>query len=84
MKTPSNLPSFWNLVLRFAIIFVLVVMAIEIIFELFKYGNLNAVLNSFKDNSWINYLAIKLTIGLAYGLFMAYLTQKRIKKQKRG
>jgi len=84
MKTPNNLPSFWNLVIRFTVIFVLVVMAIEVIFELFKSGNLNAVLNSFDDNSWIYYLAIKLIIGFAYGLFMAYLTQKRLKKQKRG
>jgi uncharacterized membrane protein YbhN (UPF0104 family) len=84
MKKPNVLPSFWNLVIRFTVIFVLVVMAIEVVFELFKSGNLDAALNSFKDNSWFYYLAIKLVIGFAYGLFMAYLTQKRLKKQKRG
>ncbi|HEX5742497.1 MAG TPA: hypothetical protein VFY09_01195 [Flavobacteriaceae bacterium] len=84
MKTPNNLPTFWNLVIRFTVVFVLVVMAIEMIFELFKSGNLNAAVSSFDDFTWLYYIAIKLIIGLAYGLFMAYLTLKRLKKQKRG
>lgn len=84
MKKPIVLPSFWNLVIRFTVIFVLVVMTIEMIFELFKSGNLNAAITSFNDFTWLYYIAIKLIIGLAYGVFMAYLTKKRLKKQKRG
>ena len=76
----NNLPSFWNLVLRFSVIFMLVVMAIEVIFELFKSGNLNATIDSFNDNTWITYLVIKIAIAIVYGVFMAYLTKKRLKK----
>lgn len=84
MKKQQELPSFWSLVIRFSVIFVVIVMAIEIVFELIKKGNLNAISESFNDFTWFYYLVIKIIIGLAYGLFMAYLTLKRLKKQKRG
>lgn len=84
MKTSTELPSFWNLVIRFAVIFVLVVIGIELIFELYKSGNLNAVFQSFKDLTWLKYIAIKVVIGFGYGLFMAKITLNRLKKQKRG
>lgn len=79
-----KLPSYWSLVLRFSTIFVLVVIVIELIFELIKAGNLNAVSESFNDFTWLKYLAIKLIIGFAYGLFMARITRNRLKKQKMG
>ncbi len=83
MKTHKNLPTFWSLVLRFSAVFILVVMVLEILFELFKNGNLQAITNGFQDNSWISYLLLKLGIGLIYGVFMAYITLKRLKKQQK-
>jgi uncharacterized membrane protein YhaH (DUF805 family) len=84
MNKTDNIPSFWSLVIRFTLIFVIIVMAIEIVFELINKGNLDAVKASFNDNVWLHYLIMKVIIGLAYGIFMAFLTQKRLKKQKRG
>ncbi|MBS3993399.1 MAG: hypothetical protein KGZ87_06765 [Bacteroidetes bacterium] len=81
---PTNLPSYWSLVIRFSAIFVIIVIIIEMIFELIKVGNLDAVSVSFNDFTWLKYLAIKLIIGIAYGLFMARITLNRLKKQKRG
>lgn len=78
---PTNLPSYWSLVIRFSTIFVLIVIVIEMIFELIKVGNLKAVSLSFNDFTWLKYLAIKLIIGFAYGLFMARITLNRLKKQ---
>ncbi len=83
MKTHKNLPTFWSLVLRFSTVFIIVIMAIEILFELFKNRNLQAITNSFQDNSWISYLLPKLGFGLIYGVFMAYRTLKRLKKQQK-
>jgi undecaprenyl pyrophosphate phosphatase UppP len=84
MKKQLQIPTFLSLVIRFSVIFLIVVMAIEMIFEWFKSGNLNAVIHSFDDNTWLTYILIKLVIALVYGVLMAYLTKKRLKKQKRG
>lgn len=84
MNKQLSIPTFWNLVIRFSVIFLIVVMAIEMIFELFKSGNLQSVIHSFDDNSWLTYILIKLVIALIYGILMAYLTRKRLMKQKRG
>ncbi len=83
MNKKNQIPTFLSLVIRFSVIFILVVMAIEIIFQLFKSGNLNAVIDSFNDNTWIAYIAMKFSIAIVYGVFMAYLTQKRLKKQNK-
>ncbi|MDP2089104.1 MAG: hypothetical protein Q8J84_06840 [Flavobacteriaceae bacterium] len=83
MKKTKILPSFWSLVIRFSVIFLIVVMAIEMIFELFKSGNLNAVVHSFDDYTWLTYILIKLVIAIVYGIFMAYITRRKLAKQKK-
>ena len=84
MNKQLQIPTFLSLVIRFSIIFLIVVMAIEMIFELFRSGNLQAVVHSFNDNTWLTYILIKLVIAIVYGVLMAYLTRKRLMKQKRG
>lgn len=84
MNKQLPIPTFLSLVIRFSVLFLIVVMAIELIFEWFKSGNLNAVSRSFENNSWLTYILIKLVIALVYGILMAYLTRKRLMKQKRG
>lgn len=72
---------FWRLTVRFGIIFVIVVIIIQLIWELFSAGNLNAVTESFQNRSWITYAISKLILGLVYGATMAYFTKRNAKKK---
>ena len=71
---------FWRLTLRFGIIFIIVVIIIQLIWELFSSGNLNAVTKSFQNESWLTYSISKLILGLVYGATMAYFTKRNVKK----
>lgn len=71
----------WRLALRFAIIFIIVVVIIEAIWQLFSEGNLQVVSKSIENGQWVNYLITKLIVGTVYGFTMAYFTKKKATKK---
>ena len=72
--------ALWKLALRFGVIFIVVVVIIQLIWEFFSSGNLNAINISFKNGHWVTYLISKLLLGLVYGFTMAYFTKKNAEK----
>ncbi len=72
---------FWKTALRLGIFFIIVVLLIELIWELLSSGNLNAIRSSFDDGTWINYAISRLIIGIVYGLTMAYYLRKNAKRK---
>lgn len=73
---------FWKTALRLGIFFLIVVLLIELIWELLSSGNLNALQTSLDDGTWINYTVSRLIIGIVYGLTMAYYLHKNAKRKK--
>jgi len=71
---------FWRLALRFGIVFILVILVIQLIWELVSSGNLQAIPDSFKTDKWIVYVISKLILGVVYGVTMAYFTKKNAKR----
>lgn len=71
---------FWRLALRFGIIFIIVVIIIQLIWEFFASGNLNAVSESFQNGKWVPYTISKIVLGLVYGLTMAFFMKRKAKK----
>ena len=71
---------FWKLAIRFGLIFILVVVIIQLIWEFFSSGNLTAIFESFKNGQWITYVLSKLIVGSVYGIVMAYFTKKNAKQ----
>ncbi len=69
----------WRLALRFGIVFTIVVIIIQTIWEFFASGNLQAIPESFQNGQWINYTISKLVVGAVYGFTMAYFTKKNAK-----
>ncbi len=72
--------ALWRLALRFGLIFVIVVILIQLIWELVSSGNLNAITESFQNSKWIVYAISKVILGVVYGFTMAYFTKKNAKK----
>lgn len=72
---------FWRLAVRFGIVFILVVMIIEFIWNFFSSGNLNSITDSFKNEKWMVYVISKLVLGVVYGVTMAYFTKRNAKKK---
>ena len=70
----------WRLALRFGLIFVVVVIIIQTLWELVASGNLHAVSDSFKTGQWVEYVIAKIIIGVVYGFTMAYFTKKKAQK----
>jgi hypothetical protein len=71
--------STWKLALRFGSIFVIIVVLIQLIWEFFSSGNLQAINKSFQTGYWVTYLISKLILGLVYGFTMAYFTKRKAK-----
>ena len=69
----------WKLAIRFMISFGCILAIAFIAAELFRNGNLNAIPQSFKDGSWITFIAIRLSIIVGYGFIMAFLTKRKAK-----
>lgn len=71
----------WKLALRFMISFGFILAIVFTAAELFKHGNLNAIPESFKNGTWITFIGIRLTVIVAYGFIMAYLTKNKAKNK---
>ncbi len=71
---------FWRLTLRFGLIFIIVVILIQLIWEFFSSGNLNAVSESFNNGKWLPYTISKVVLGIVYGVTMAFLMKRKAKK----
>ncbi|HIP47641.1 MAG TPA: hypothetical protein EYG92_01560 [Lutibacter sp.] len=71
---------FWKLAIRFGLIFIVVVVIIQLIWEFFSSGNLNSVSESLKNGQWITYVISKVIVGGVYGVVMAYFTKRNAKK----
>lgn len=69
----------WKLAIRFMIPLFFILPILFIAAELFKNGNLNAVSESFKDGSWMTFLAIRGIVIIGYGFVMAFLTKSKAK-----
>jgi len=76
-KTPL-----WKLALRYGIIFMIVVVIIQTVMEIFKSGNLDQVPLSLSDGTWVQYLFKTLVLGIVYGLTMAFIQKNNAKKQE--
>lgn len=71
----------WKLAIRFMISFAFILAIVLTAAELIKSGNLNAIPESFKDGSWINFVGMRITIVTAYGFAMAFLTKRKAKNK---
>lgn len=71
---------FWRLALRFGIIFIVVVIIIQLIWEFFSSGNLQAVAESFQNGKWLPYAISKVVLGAVYGIAMAFFMKRKAKK----
>ncbi len=67
----------WKLALRFGLVFIVVVAIIQLVWEFFSSGNLQAVSNAFQNGQWITYVLSKIILGLVYGFVMAYFTKRK-------
>lgn len=77
-KTISETPL-WKIAIRFMIPLLFILPILFIAAELFKNGNLNSISESFKDGSWINFIAIRGVFIIGYGFVMAFLTKSKAK-----
>ena len=72
--------AFWRLALRFGIVFIIVILIIQLIWELISSGNLNAISKSFENGKWEVYVISKIILGVVYGVTMAFFTKRNAKK----
>jgi len=64
--------SFLKLVIRFGLIFLVVVSIIKIIMSIFKTGSFSGMVDEyFMEDRWQQFAKIQIAISLFYGLFMA-------------
>jgi len=71
---------FWRLAIRFGIVFIIVIIILQLIWELFSSGNLTAISESFNNGKWLPYTISKVVLGLVYGVTMAFLMKRKAKK----
>jgi len=76
----KNVP-FWQLALKLGLIFILIVMFIQLIWEWIKVGNLSFITDGFNNGEWVNYVGSKLILGFVYGIVSAFFL-KRNKSKK--
>ena len=74
----ANTPL-WKLAIRFMISFGFILAIVFVAAELFKSGNLNAISESFKDGSWVPFVATRVAVIIGYGFVMAFLTKSKAK-----
>lgn len=80
MNTYRSRP-FFNLVLRFGLIFLVVISIIKIAISIFRTGGIAGMIDQyFAEDRWIQFIKFQLIISAIYGLFMAGY-YKFIKKQ---
>jgi len=72
--------SFLKLTLRFGGIFMLVVVIIQVLLELFRSGNLKAVSKSIDDGTWVQNIINLLIIGIVYGVTTTLIKKNTAKK----
>lgn len=73
--------SFWALAFRLGIIFVVIVMIVQFIWEWIATGNLDFISNSFKTGSWLPYIVSRIFFGAIYGLVSAYFLKRNAVKK---
>jgi len=71
---------FWRLALRFGVLFIIVVIIIQLIWELFSSGNFKAISESFQNGKWLPYTISKIILGIVYGVTMAFFIKRKAKK----
>ena len=63
---------FFKLVLRFGLIFLVVITVLKIVFGIFKAGGISGMIDQyFLEDRWLQFVKIQLIISAVYGLFMA-------------
>jgi len=72
--------SFIKTLVFTAVAFIIVVTLIEALFSLFSKTGFNGFLQNFRYPIIIKYAVAKAVGGLIYGLFMAFILQRRAKK----
>ena len=72
----------WSLALRLGVVFILIVMFIQLIWEWISSGNLNSVKESLNDGTWKSYAFSRLLLGIIYGLVTAYFLKHNATKKR--
>ena len=63
---------FFKLVLRFGLIFLVVITVLKILVGTFKGGGISGMVDQyFSEDKWQQFIKIQLAISAIYGLFMA-------------
>ncbi len=71
MNTYKSQP-FFKLVLRFGLIFLVVITVLKIVIGTFKEGGISGMVDQyFYEDRWLQFVKIQLVISAIYGLFMA-------------
>jgi len=83
MKQEENIKfPFTKTAIRFGLFFVIIFIAIDILFSVFSDKGLNGYLAYFTEGHWKMYLVAKITGGAIYGVFMAFIMKMKAKKMK--
>lgn len=72
----------WSLALRLGIVFILIVMFIQLIWEWITSGNLNRIKDSFNNGTWKSYAISRFLLGTVYGLVTAYFLKREASKKR--
>jgi len=63
---------FFKLVLRFGLIFLVVITVLKIVIGTFKGGGISGMVDQyFSEDKWQQFIKIQLAISAIYGMFMA-------------
>jgi phosphotransferase system glucose/maltose/N-acetylglucosamine-specific IIC component len=74
---------FWKLAVRYGVIFMIVVVIIQAVMEIFKSGNFNKISESLSDGTWVQFVINILILGIVYGVTMALIQKNNVKKQEK-
>jgi membrane associated rhomboid family serine protease len=81
--SPKKKFSFVKTFVFTAVAFIIVLILIEAFFSLFSEAGFSGFLQNFNYPFVIKYAVAKLVGGIIYGLFMAFILQRRAKKMER-
>lgn len=76
----KNVPL-WKLALRLGIIFILIVVIIQFLWEWLKTGNLSFISHGIENGKWLYYALSRLLLGTVYGLVSAYFLKRNATKK---